>query len=81
MTTSPIVRELSGKEKKYGRNYLQHMVMCPRCCEAVPVKLIITEDNHYELHCRKCMTLGHKDGSLIGWYDGNKIDYGRIIEG
>jgi hypothetical protein len=77
--TSP---ELSGKEKKYGRNWLNHLVMCPRCCEGVPVKFLKTEQG-YEMHCRKCETLGHIEGSLIKIFNllAGEPDVRKIMDG
>ena len=57
-------RTLSGPEKKYGRNEWKNLELCPRCVDAVPVKLRVTPQGT-ALHCKKCIHYGHKDGSLI----------------
>jgi hypothetical protein len=69
---------LSGKEEKFGQNWHNHLVMCPRCCEAVPVTFKVVS-HRIEMHCRKCQKLGHKDGSLIREIDLLKLE--RIIDG
>jgi len=55
---------MTAKEIKYGKNDLIHRLLCPRCVGAVPIKLIERE-GMIEIHCRKCIKLGHKDGSFI----------------
>jgi hypothetical protein len=51
---------MTAKERKYGKNDLDHLVLCPRCVDAVPVRI---EDG--KMYCRKCETLQHVDGALI----------------
>ena len=58
---------------KYGKNEYHHLVMCPRCADAVPVfiRKVITVDSIHgmrqkeELHCRKCDYYGHTDSTFI----------------
>jgi hypothetical protein len=58
---------LTSSEKKYGMNEMSHLVVCPRDVCAVPVALIMN-DSVLEVWCKKCITLGHKDGAYIGKY-------------
>ena len=57
-------RTLSGPEKKYGVNEWHNLELCPRCVDAVPVKVRDIPQGT-ALHCKKCIHCGHKDGSLI----------------
>jgi hypothetical protein len=56
-------------ERKYGKNDLKELVLCPRCVDALPVFLqttVVTDrfgtTTTQSIHCLKCKTLGHKDG-------------------
>lgn len=53
-------------------NELDHLVMCPRCGDAVPVFIrTVTRVDRFgesttkEIHCLKCHHFGHKDGTFI----------------
>ena len=53
---------------KYGKNELDHLELCPRCADAVPVFLRTISDRfetNVEVHCLKCRYYGHKDGTFI----------------
>ena len=59
-------------EKKYGKNDLDELVLCPRCVDAIPVFIQTTTvtdrfgtTSTQSIHCLKCKTLGHKDGTYI----------------
>jgi hypothetical protein len=60
-------------DPKYGKNDLDHLEMCSRCSDAVPVfiRKVITVDSFHgmqqkeELHCRKGAYYGNKDGTYI----------------
>ena len=57
---------ISAIEKKYGKNELDHLQMCPRCREAVPVRVEMGFKNRkLRWYCRKCEASGHIDGALI----------------
>ena len=56
---------LSGKEEKYGQNWANSLEMCPRCCEAVPVRFVVVDHRTIEVRCRRCEKLKHKFVSLI----------------
>ena len=66
---------LTGPEKKYGQNWDKELHLCPRCVDAVPVfyKIYWRSKTDYsddiEIHCQKCKTLGHKDGTYIKTVD------------
>lgn len=55
-------------------NELDHLVMCPRCADAIPVfiRKVQSVDKftgltvRQEVHCIKCYVYGHKDGTYIG---------------
>jgi len=53
-------------------NELDHLVMCPRCGDAVPVYIkTVTKVDRYgtevthQLHCIKCHEYGHQFGDYI----------------
>jgi hypothetical protein len=75
-------RPLSGPEKKYGHNEWETLELCPVCCCANPVKVVLKE-NEVELHCKKCIKLGSIKGSLIRTVtiDWTKDSINRIIDG
>jgi hypothetical protein len=53
---------------KYGKNELNHLVLCPRCTDTVPVFLRSISDRYHsklEAHCLRCHYYGHKDGTFI----------------
>jgi hypothetical protein len=66
---------MTDKEKKYGQNWDKELHLCPRCVDAVPVfyKIYWRSKTDYsdeiEIHCQKCKTLGHKDGTYIKTVD------------
>jgi hypothetical protein len=54
------------KEEKYGKNDLDHLQLCPRCVDAVPVRVEMDYTNRkVRWFCRKCETLKHIEGALI----------------
>ena len=78
---STLNRPLTGPEKKYGRNEWGNLELCPRCCCANPVKVVLNfDDRMVELHCKKCLYYGHKDGSLIR-KEPFREDYNPVIDG
>ena len=68
-------RPLTGVEKKYGQNQYKELVVCPRCVDAVPVSLLINDQDEVEFHCNKCGHYGHKDGTLIGIWKEDHIEF------
>jgi len=67
---------LSANEKKYGKNDLDHLQLCPRCNERMPVRVKMDfENRRVRWYCRKCEFLGHTDGALIREWD--MADYCR----
>jgi len=57
---------MSAIEKKYGKNELDHLQMCPRCREAVPVRVEMDyKHRKVRWYCRKCEASGHTKGALI----------------
>lgn len=62
--------DISAKEKKYGKNDLNHFQPCPRCNDSVPVRAEMDFKNRkVRWHCRKCEFSGHIDGALIREWD------------
>jgi hypothetical protein len=62
----------SALEKKYGKNDLDSLIICPRCADAVPAFVRVTTITDRfdtirkrEVHCLKCKHYGHKDGTYI----------------
>jgi len=61
---------LSAKEKKYGKNDLDHLQLCPRCIDAVPVRVEMDyKKRKVRWYCRKCEFLGQVDVALIREWD------------
>ena len=55
-------------DPKYGKNELDHLVMCPRCVDAVPVYLRTISDRFetkVEIRCLKCRYYGNVEGTFI----------------
>ena len=62
---------------KYGKNELDHLELCPRWVDAVPVYLRTISDRfetNVEIHCLKCKYYGHKDGTFIKELKGGLIN-------
>ena len=61
---------ISAKEKKYGKNDLDHLQLCPRCIDSVPVRVEMDFGNRkVRWYCRKCEVSGQVEGALIKEWD------------
>ena len=57
---------MSAKEKKYGRNDLDHLQLCPRCNDTVPIRVEMDFKNRkVRWYCRRCEYSGNSNSALI----------------